>query len=243
MGMDTKALRTFQYGLYLLSAVDEGGREVGCVVNTGMQLTSRPYRVMVAVNHDNVTYAAIKRTRRFALTTLSREADMGLIGGFGFRHSDAADKFAGLDVDHTAAGLPYVRTAAAAVVECAVVTALDAGSHEVFVGEVTDALVIDPKAEPLTYAYYHDVLRGTTPPAASAFIADEPAPAASPAPVAPEAAAEPASAPAAPAESGAKHHFKCNLCGYVYETADDELPDDFRCPMCGAAKSMFSKLD
>ena len=46
-------------------------------------------------------------------------------------------------------------------------------------------------------------------------------------------------------EQGApvKHHFRCNLCGYVYETTDEELPADFTCPLCGAAASMFTKVD
>jgi flavin reductase (DIM6/NTAB) family NADH-FMN oxidoreductase RutF/rubredoxin len=244
--MDTKALRKFSYGVYLLTAVDDHGKDVGCVVNTGMQLTSKPYRVMVAVNHDNVTYQAIKRTRRFALTALSQDATIELIGRFGFQHSDAQDKFAGLDVARTASGLPYVRTSATSAVECEVASALDVGSHEVFVGEVTDALVIDPQATPLTYAYYHDVLRGTTPPAASAFIADEPAGTGKGAGDAGSATASAAEQPAAGGQDGpapVMHHFKCNLCGYIHETPDEELPEDFRCPMCGAPASMFTKID
>lgn len=40
-----------------------------------------------------------------------------------------------------------------------------------------------------------------------------------------------------------KHHFRCNLCGYVYETTDEELPADFKCPLCGAGANMFTKVD
>lgn len=31
----------------------------------------------------------------------------------------------------------------------------------------------------------------------------------------------------------------CTLCGYVYY--GDEVPDDFKCPICGAGKEYFSK--
>ena len=31
--------------------------------------------------------------------------------------------------------------------------------------------------------------------------------------------------------------FVCKVCGYVYE--EDELPDDFTCPMCGVGKENF----
>lgn len=239
--MDTKALRTLTYGLYLVSAVDEEGRRVGCVVNTGMQATSRPYRVTLTINHDNVTYNAIKRTRRFAVATLGQDADMELIGAFGFAHSDETDKFARFSTDTTANGLTYVTDHVLSVVECEVVTSMDAGSHEVFLGDVTDAKTLRPGGTPLTYAYYHEVLRGTTPSAASAFIGD-----ASPAPK--DARRAPAGVPApkdepAPQPEGPLHHFKCMLCGYVHETPLEELPADFRCPRCGAAADMFEKRD
>ena len=48
--------------------------------------------------------------------------------------------------------------------------------------------------------------------------------------------------------------YVCNICGYVYDpatgdpdngvkpgTSFDDLPDDWVCPVCGAAKDEFSK--
>ncbi len=48
--------------------------------------------------------------------------------------------------------------------------------------------------------------------------------------------------------------YECTVCGYVYDpekgddergiaggTKFDDLPDDWTCPVCGAAKSMFEK--
>lgn len=37
--------------------------------------------------------------------------------------------------------------------------------------------------------------------------------------------------------------FKCMLCGYVHETELDELPEDFKCPVCGAPASQFKKVE
>ena len=34
--------------------------------------------------------------------------------------------------------------------------------------------------------------------------------------------------------------FEC-VCGYVYE--GDELPDDIVCPVCGAGKDSFTKIE
>ncbi len=38
-------------------------------------------------------------------------------------------------------------------------------------------------------------------------------------------------------EAPAKKKFLCKVCGYVHEA--DELPDDFKCPLCGVNVSMF----
>jgi len=47
-------------------------------------------------------------------------------------------------------------------VECKVVKKLDVGTHTIFVGEVVDADIVSSD-EPMTYSYYHEVKRGTTP--------------------------------------------------------------------------------
>ena len=39
------------------------------------------------------------------------------------------------------------------------------------------------------------------------------------------------------------HHFKCLLCGYIVEIEDEELPEDYVCPLCGAPASDFEKID
>jgi rubredoxin len=49
--------------------------------------------------------------------------------------------------------------------------------------------------------------------------------------------------------------YECTVCGYIYDpalgdsdggiapgTSFESLPDDWTCPVCGAAKSEFKKL-
>ena len=43
----------------------------------------------------------------------------------------------------------------------------------------------------------------------------------------------------APAAETAK--WVCKICGYVYE--GDALPEDYKCPLCGADASMFEKAE
>lgn len=228
--MDTKAFRSFSYGLYLVTATTGDGKRVGCVVNTAAQVSSRPYQVLVTVNKDNTTCKAIEETGRFAITVLSEQTVMEQIATFGFRNSADFDKFAGCqDVRELVEGVPCVADSAVAVFSCTVVSSVDAGTHRVFVAAVDEAEVIDENGKPLTYDYYHRVLKGTTPPKASAYIAEE---------VVTEGARdgeEPASEP--------MHHFRCLLCGYVAETTDEELPAGFACPVCGAGASSFKKID
>lgn len=36
--------------------------------------------------------------------------------------------------------------------------------------------------------------------------------------------------------------YICTVCGYIYET-DGELPNDFKCPLCGAGRDAFVLKD
>ena len=166
--MDARALFKFQSGLYVVSAQD--GDDVGaCIINTGLQLTSDPLQVEVVVNKQNHTEGVIERAGHFALTVVTEEADMLYMGRFGFRTSANFQKFDGVPTEHTALGDPYTTQAAASVVACRVVQKLDVGTHVIFVGQVEDAKVLSD-AHPMTYEYYHTVLKGKTPPKASSYV-------------------------------------------------------------------------
>ena len=60
---------------------------------------------------------------------------------------------------------------AACVLACEVKQTLDVGSHVIFVGEVKDAEVLSHDT-PMTYTYYHTVLKGKTPARASSFVGE-----------------------------------------------------------------------
>lgn len=168
--MDATALFKFQSGLYVVSAATEDDYGA-CVINTGLQLTSTPLQVMVAVNKQNHTESVIAKAGHFALTPITEEADMPYIGRFGFRTSTSFAKFDGIESAKTILGDPYTPECAACVIACEIVQTLDVGTHTVFVGEVKDAEILSD-ANPMTYAYYHSTLKGKTPPKASSYIAE-----------------------------------------------------------------------
>jgi len=50
--------------------------------------------------------------------------------------------------------------------------------------------------------------------------------------------------------------FKCSICGYVYDEAAgipdegiapgtkwEDIPDEFKCPLCGAPKPLFQPVE
>jgi len=78
------------------------------------------------------------------------------------------DKFAKYETHETALGMPYVPEHAAALFSCRLIDAVDVGTHLLFIGEVEDAERLSGEA-PLTYDYYHKVLKGKTPPKASSY--------------------------------------------------------------------------
>ena len=99
---------------------------------------------------------------------IDQTADMLYIGNFGFRTSSDYDKFAKYEMRETTLGMPYVPEHAAALFSCRLIDTVDVGTHLLFIGEVEDAERLSGET-PLTYDYYHKVLKGKTPPKASSY--------------------------------------------------------------------------
>ena len=67
--------------------------------------------------------------------------------------------------------------------------------------------------EVMTYAYYHNNLNGKSPKNAPTYIKEE----------------------------TKKSVWKCKICGYEVEM--DELPSDYRCPICGRPATDFERIE
>jgi flavin reductase (DIM6/NTAB) family NADH-FMN oxidoreductase RutF/rubredoxin len=228
--MDKRALHAASYGVYIVTA-EASGKKAGCVINTFVQVTSTPARVTVALNKDNATTAVVSESGRFEVALLAKDAPMDLIGRFGFHTSTAVDKFADTQWTADEHGVPYVSEHAVAHVGARVIDTVDVGTHLVFVGEVDDAEVL-ADGEALTYAYYRQVKGGKTPPKASSYDADDSS-------AAPGIDAARASVPTGAAKTS---KWRCQLCGYEVEVEGDELPPDFKCPLCGAGRDLFTRI-
>ncbi len=210
--MNVSAFHQLSYGVYLCTTWDEG-RPVGCTANSAMQITSTPSTIAVSINKLNNTNECIKKGGYFAISVLAEDSDPTLIGKFGFTSSRDTDKFDG--VKYAVRGKMPVVDDCIAYFACKVIDVMETETHTVFLGEVLDADT-PRKGKPMTYAYYHQVIKGKTAKNAPTYIEEE----------------------KKDAES-----YVCGICNYHYdgETPFEELPDDWKCPVCGMGKNVFEK--
>lgn len=217
--MDEQALFKITYGLYVVSASFDG-EDSGCIVNTLQQVTNTPNMLAVTISKNNYTCGLIEKSGFFGGVALNREADMALIGRFGFKSGKDIKKFADIRFARDEAGVPYILQAVSARYTCKVVKQLDLDTHILFVGEVTEGEVLS-EGEPLTYTYYRDVIKGGTPKNAPSYHARPPK-------------------ETAVATSALKKKYRCKICGFTHE--GDSLPADYVCPICGATGEQFQSL-
>lgn len=156
--MDEKALFKLSYGLYLLTA-REDGRDNGCIINTLTQVTNTPNRLCLAVNKDSLTHDMIARTGLFAASVLSQDASFALFQRFGLQSGRDADKFADFSgAARTEAGLLYLTECANALVAGKVRDRADLGTHTLFTADLTEARILS-QVPSLTYEDYHQKVK------------------------------------------------------------------------------------
>ena len=168
------------------------------------------------------------------MSVLHESATMELIGAFGFHTSKDTDKFSELKTALSDDGITYVAEQVCAHFSVRVNQQLDLGTHILFVGDVLSSEIVET-TEPMTYAYYHQVKGGRTPAKASGFSTHELEEDASQ-------ATHDAKEATADTPAGSKRvAWRCTICGYIEYV--DELPDDFTCPICGAGKEFFERIE
>ncbi|MFP3879414.1 MAG: rubredoxin [Dehalococcoidia bacterium] len=227
--MNLKVLHNCTYGLYVIGS-RKGDRLNGQIANTVFQVTSDPPTVAVSINKQNLTYEFISESKVFTASILSQDTPLSFIGHFGFKSGRDVDKLKDVNYRVGETGAPVVIDHSVAYIEARVVNQVDVGTHTIFIGELVGADVLS-EGEPMTYAYYHQVKRGTTPKTAPSYIEER-------------------------KETVSKMaKYECTVCGYIYDpelgdpdggiepgTPFEEIPDDWVCPVCGASKEKFEKI-
>jgi len=166
--MNLKVLHNCTYGLYVIGS-RKGDRLNGQIANTVFQVTSEPPTVAVSINKQNLTHEFISESGVFTASILSQDTPLSFIGHFGFKSGRDVDKLKDVNYKPGETGAPVVMDHSLAYIEARVTNQVDVGTHTIFIGELVEADVLG-EGEPMTYAYYHQVKRGTTPKTAPSYV-------------------------------------------------------------------------
>ena len=166
--MNPSALYKLGYGLYIISSKN-GDKINGQIANTVFQITSEPPTVAVSINKKNLTWEYIKASQVFAVSVIWQEAPLQFIGKFGFKSGRDTDKFAEVNYKIGQTGAPIVLDNTTSFLEAKVTKEVDVGTHTVFIAEIVDGDVLNDRPC-MTYDYYHQVKRGTTPKTAPSYV-------------------------------------------------------------------------
>ena len=228
--MNPKALQKLGYGLYVVCSRKED-KFNGQIANTLFQVCSEPPVIAVAINRQNLTHEFIAQSRVFTGSILSQETPLSFIGNFGFKSGRQVDKLKGVHYKAGETSAPIVLDHTLAYLEAKVLNQIEVGTHTIFLGEIIGGDVLG-EGDPMTYAYYHQVKRGTTPKSAPSYVEETKK-------VVPSII-----------------KYKCNVCGYIYDpeqgdpdggikpgTPFEAIPDRWACPVCGATNDMFEKME
>ena len=151
--MNTSALFKIGYGLYILSA-SEQGKDNGCIVNTVMQVTSAPCQIAVCVNKNNYTCEMIQHTKKFNVSVLAEGVSFDVFKNFGFQSGRNTDKFTNFtDVKRSPNGILYITKDTNAYFSAYVQQEIDLGTHIMFIAQLVEAEVLSEKPT-VTYDFY-----------------------------------------------------------------------------------------
>ena len=164
--MNNNVFKNLSYGVYIVSCKN-GEKYTGCTVNSIMQITSSPASIALSVNRENYTNSCISLNKKFAVSILSEKSLPLAIGTFGFRSGRDFDKFS--VIEHFCKDdLPIIKDACGYLI-CEIENKIETSTHTVFIARVLDGDVLNSEI-PMTYSYYHNVIKGTSPKTAPTYI-------------------------------------------------------------------------
>ena len=155
---DPTALFNLSYGLFILTAKDDE-KDNGCIVNTAFQVANEPTKIAISCQIGNLTREIIEKTGTFNLSVLTDDLPFETVQHFGMQSGRDVEKFEdfkGVKRSHN--GLYYITENTNAFFSCKVLEKLNLGSHQMFIGEVTESKVLG-KGTSCTYAHYHKAIK------------------------------------------------------------------------------------
>ena len=217
--MDLQVLRNLSYGMYIIST-SFNNELAGCVVNTVVQITSSNPIIAVSVNKNNYTNTILKQSKRMAISILSTETSKETITNFGFYSQRNVNKFK--DNYELINEVPIIKDNLCGYLIGDIIDIIEAESHDIFLMRLTNIKNISDK-NPMTYEYYQTNLKGKSSINAPTFIDEK-------------------------IENSSSNKYRCIICGHIYDDSKEQvkfedLPDDWKCPVCGVSKDKFEKIN
>lgn len=167
--IENNAMFKLSYGLYVLSAKSDG-KDNGCIVNTVIQITDNPKKILVAVNKANLTCRMIEETKEFNVSCLTQGTEFELIKRFGFASGKNTDKFSGFaNCERAENRIMYVTENTNAFISAKVFKTEDVGTHIVFFADVTEAKALSDEKS-LTYEYYFENVKPKVQPKKKGYV-------------------------------------------------------------------------
>ncbi|WP_407311164.1 flavin reductase [Desulfosporosinus sp. SB140] len=145
-----QALYRISYGLFIITAQADG-RDNGQCANTCFQVTAEPARIAIGINKSNFTHDLIQKSEKFGVSVLS-QTGQDYARKFGYRSGRDADKFEGVAVHRGESGVLLLDDVLVTM-EAKVMGQLDAGTHTLFLADVTSAEILQ-EGDPMTYAFF-----------------------------------------------------------------------------------------
>lgn len=219
--MNKQIFKDISYGMYIVSTTNKENKYIGCVINTLTQITSTNPTISISLNKNNYTNKAVKESKTFGVSILSNNTNKDIIGTFGYHSSENLDKFTNTTYD-IVNNIPIITENTCGYLIAEIINIIDCNTHDIMIAKVINAEKTS-NLEPMTYKYYQENLKGTSPKNAPTYIEET-------------------------ISTTTSNKYKCNLCGYIYDDAKEkvkfeDLPDDWTCPLCGAPKNQFTKIN
>lgn len=149
-----EALYKLSYGVYVLTS-RHAMKDNGCIINTAMLVSEKPYRCLVSVNKSNYTHEMIKQSGVLNISVLNDNTNFELIKRFGFQSGRDVNKFIGFDGwERSDNDVTYITENANAYISAKVIETVDVGTHSVFICDVTESVSLGDGGS-LTYSDYH----------------------------------------------------------------------------------------
>ena len=249
--MKLHAFHKLSYGLYLVAS-EYKGKKTGYIANTVFQVTSKPPLLAISCHKENESTKIIKKAGVFSVSVLKKELDVKLIGDFGFMSGSEIDKFQHVEMTTAKTGAPIVLNDAVAWFDCKVKEKVDLGTHLLIIGEVLESDLLSDD-DPLTYSHYREEYKMFSPKNSPTYIERDKL-------EAEELKEESGSELKSDSDESKEptedemDSYVCAICGWVYDpaigdptmgiplgTPFEDLPEDYRCPLCNATKNYFTK--